>query len=75
MSLSTALKHVIYPKSLLHRLQLYNAFKGNFNNGYAFTGSNAYRAKPHNECERNYVRPDEGNWKEKEFFSKVENLN
>ncbi|MEG2666449.1 MAG: hypothetical protein RSA02_05480, partial [Bacteroidales bacterium] len=26
-------------------LALYNAFKGNFNLGYAFAGTNAYKAK------------------------------
>ena len=30
-------------KPLLYRNSLYNAFKGNFENGYAFAGSNAWR--------------------------------
>lgn len=50
-------------------LALYNAFKGNFNNGYAFAGSNAYRASrimSVKETMSDLMRE----WKEKEFFSK-----
>lgn len=50
-------------------LALYNAFKGNFKNGYAFAGANAYRAEKIMSV-KNTISELMKEWKEKELFSK-----
>lgn len=50
-------------------LALYSAFKGNFTNGYAFAGSNAYRATRIMSVKET-ISGLMKEWKEKELFSK-----
>nr|WP_320038007.1 nitronate monooxygenase family protein [uncultured Bacteroides sp.] len=50
-------------------LALYNAFKGNFKNGYAFAGANAYRAEKIMSV-KNTISELMKEWREKELFSK-----
>jgi len=50
-------------------LALFNAFKGNFKNGYAFAGSNAYKANKIMSV-KNTISELMKEWKEKELFSK-----
>lgn len=50
-------------------LALYNAFKGNFNNGYAFAGANAYRANKITSV-KNTISELMKEWKEKDLFTK-----
>ena len=50
-------------------LALYSAFKGNFNNGYAFAGANAYRATQIMSVKET-ISGLMKEWKEKEFFSR-----
>lgn len=48
---------------------LYNAFKGNFKNGFAFCGSNAYKANKITSVKNTISELMKG-WKDAEFFSK-----
>ncbi len=48
-------------------LALFNAFKGNFNNGYAFARSNAYKANKIMSVKKT-ISDLMKEWKEKEFF-------
>jgi Dioxygenases related to 2-nitropropane dioxygenase len=50
-------------------LALYNAFKGNFKNGYAFAGANAYRAEKIMSV-KNTISELMKEWREKELFYK-----
>lgn len=50
-------------------LALYNAFRGNFKNGYAFAGANAYKANKITSV-KNTIAELMKEWKEKELFSK-----
>jgi len=48
---------------------LYNAFKGNFKNGFAFCGSNTYKANKITSVKNTISELMKG-WKDAEFFSK-----
>ncbi|WP_321517933.1 nitronate monooxygenase family protein [uncultured Bacteroides sp.] len=50
-------------------LALFNAFKGNFNSGYAFAGANAFRSNKIMSV-KNTISELMNEWKEKELFSK-----